>query len=96
MPGIEAQIAEAVRVVVREELARALREQRGPDLLTTDEAAQEARVRPKTIRAWVRAGRLQRVGRGRRIMVRRADLEAAREGPPRPAAALLSTLSGGR
>lgn len=60
------------------------------DVLTTEQAASLARVTPKTIRAWVEDGSLRAGRRGRRLVIRRADLEARLAGP---AAALLSTLT---
>ena len=84
--------ADDVRQIVREELARALGAT-GPDLLTTDQAAAEAGVRPKTIRAWVLAGRLRAQRRGRSLRILRADLDKCLGGDTLPAAALLSTLT---
>lgn len=43
--------------------------------LTPEDAAELARVTPETIRRWVRAKRLTRVGDARRVLVRRDDLE---------------------
>lgn len=45
-------------------------------LLDVSELAALFRVTEGTIRIWVRAGKLQRVGFQRRILVRRADVEA--------------------
>jgi excisionase family DNA binding protein len=68
---------ERIRRVVREELAAA---RPGPaELMTTAEAAGHARVKPATIRDWVRVGRLRAQRVGRHLRVRRADLDAAIE-----------------
>jgi excisionase family DNA binding protein len=45
------------------------------DLLSVDEAAELATVRPSTIRAWLGAGRLPRVKVGRCTRILRRDLE---------------------
>ncbi len=82
-----------MRLVVREELERALVGRAGPELLTTDQAAKAAEVQPKTIRAWVLAGRLKAQRRGRTLRISRADLEAFLAGDTRPAAALLGSLA---
>ncbi len=50
------------------------------DLLTPNEAAELLRIRPRTVRAWIRSGRLPAMrtdpGRGGRLLVRRSDLLA--------------------
>ena len=45
------------------------------ELLTIDEGARDLRLSIHTIRHWVRTGRLTHVRLGRRIMLRRSDLE---------------------
>jgi excisionase family DNA binding protein len=65
------QIArQAVEEVLREQAAQGERE-----YLTTQEAAQLARVVPGTIRRWIREGRLPGANAGREVRVRRADLD---------------------
>jgi len=49
------------------------------DFLTIDEAAERMRVRPGTIRAWIRAGKLPAQRAGKRVLVRPADLAALLE-----------------
>lgn len=63
------------------------------DVLSTEQAADLAGVTPKTVREWVASGALPVSRRGRRIAIRRADLDAYLAGGARPAAALLSTLT---
>lgn len=45
-------------------------------LLTVDEAAQLLRLKPSTIRDWLLRRRITYVKLGRRVFLRRADLEA--------------------
>jgi excisionase family DNA binding protein len=87
---------DTIRQLVREEVEAALRG-RAPDRpagewLTTDQAAAESGVQPKTVRAWVAAG-LPATRRGRRLVVSRAALSAWRQGQS-PATGLVSTLTG--
>lgn len=82
----------AVERVVR----RVLSDRQGPELLTPAEAAAKVGVKPRTVRAWIRSGRLPRAGHGRRVLVRRADLERARERPEGVAKGMLKTLEDGR
>lgn len=50
------------------------------DYLTPAEAAAVLRIRPRTVRTWIACGRLPAKrtdpGRGGRLLVRRADLDA--------------------
>lgn len=46
------------------------------DLLNVHEASKELRLSIHTIRAWVYQGRIPFVRLGRRVLLRRADLEA--------------------
>ena len=46
------------------------------DFLTVDEAAARVRVRPATVRAWIRTGKLPAQRAGKRVLVRPADLLA--------------------
>lgn len=71
--GLRALIADEVRRVIREELARTP----GRDeYLSVDAAARIAGVRPGTIRDWISDRRLPGFHAGRRLRVRRGDLEA--------------------
>ena len=71
---VVAALRELVRQVVREELAKVRDEPGdGTQLLTTLEAATLARVKPATIRMWVREG-LPSIKVGRQLRVRRGDL----------------------
>ena len=63
------------------------------DALSTEQAAELAGVTPKTIRAWVESKALRAGHRGRRLVIRRADLEAYLAGSAPAAAALLSSLT---
>lgn len=66
------------------------------DLLTTAEAATVAKVRPATVRSWIREGRLPASSPpgSRRRLVRRADLLAfLRGGEGRPERADLDALA---
>ena len=74
-------LRDLVRAVAREEVARALAEVTNPsEYLTTAEAATHARVEQGTIRRWIRAGRLTGHRSGRKLVVRRADLERLMRG----------------
>lgn len=75
--SIEEQLDQVVRDV--RELRSAQRTEKDnivPRLLTTAEAAEVLRLRPKTIRAHIRAGRLTALRFGRSLRIREADLEA--------------------
>jgi len=74
--GIILTTDEQLRALIREELRTALGEARGADLLSTEEAARVAGVTPKTVRDWIRAGAVPASRRGRRHVVKRADLMA--------------------
>lgn len=63
------------------------------DALSTEQAAALAGVTPKTVRAWVEAGRLRAARRGRRLVIQRADLTAYLTGAAPVAAGLLSSLT---
>jgi excisionase family DNA binding protein len=59
----------------REELRAGQRpEQRQDELLTLSKAAALIDVGTSTIRAWMKSGRLPRVGEGKTVRVRRADV----------------------
>lgn len=66
------------------------------DVLSSEEAAAIAKVTPKTVRAWVESGALPASKRGRRLAIRRADLETYLAGGTTPAAGLLSSLTPNR
>lgn len=67
-----------VRAVVRAEIEG--RQERG-DYMTTTEAAVVARLKPATIREWVKAGRLRAHRIGRLLRITRADLDHAIANP---------------
>ena len=69
-------IHQLVQTEVAAQVAAAMGERSAPsDLMSTDEAAEFARVVPGTIRRWVREGRLAEHRAGRELRVGRADLE---------------------
>lgn len=74
---------EQLRALVREELARALGSLR-PDVLSVQQAADYAEVGPGTIRTWIREG-LPATRRGRRLMLRREEVDQWRAGAGRSA-----------
>lgn len=82
-------LEDTIRQVVREEL-RALVDELRPapaervpgGYLTIDEAATLARLRPATLRTWIRSGRLRATGRPYRVS--REDLAEALESRPAP------------
>jgi excisionase family DNA binding protein len=80
---------------LRRELAelRQLLGARTGQTLTTEQAAEVAGVKPKTIRSWVEAGTLPARHRGRRLVIQRADLQAHLAGSLQGAATLLSDLT---
>jgi excisionase family DNA binding protein len=66
-------IADAVRLVLREELSKAPERS---EYLSVREAAEIANVIPGTIRSWIDAGKLGRFQAGRHVRVKRCDLDA--------------------
>lgn len=69
---------EALRELIREVLAKERAAvTAGSELMTTAEAADFARLKPATIREWVRTERLRAQYIGRRLRITRAALEAA-------------------
>ena len=54
------------------------------ELLTTEQAAAILQLRPKTIKDWLRAGKLTGCKMGRLWRVREADLEAFIQAPRSP------------
>lgn len=86
---------EQLEDLVERAVARAL--DRGParppdELLTTEQAATEAGVAPKTIRRRIRTGELRAERVGSRWRIRRSALS----GTGRTSAGILSTLPSGR
>jgi len=89
--------AEAARLAIREAVQAALREMGANqrpvgDLFTTEQAAIEADVKPKTIRAWVAAG-LPAKRHGRRILITRQALDAWRTGEAPQVTSILAALT---
>lgn len=79
------ELAELLRAwitdVARAEVAKALDARSKPnEYLPTREAADFARVSTGTIRRWIREGRLEKLGAGREIRVRRDQLEQLMSG----------------
>lgn len=60
------------------------------ELLSTGEAAQYARVSPRSIRRWLDQGKLRALHAGRELRIRRADLDQLMRGGRRRKAAELS------
>jgi len=74
--------AEEVRAIVHQEvdalrrdLAAALAQLRGEQLMTPAEAAKETGIALRTIQRWIQVGALPSFGRGRVRRFRRADLD---------------------
>lgn len=78
-------VEETTRRVVREELAR------GPEVMTVEQAAAHTGRATKTIRGWILAG-MPVTRKGRRIHVRRADLDEWRTRPEQSTDALVASL----
>jgi excisionase family DNA binding protein len=74
------------------ELRQLMGARAGGETLTTEQAAAVAGVKPKTVREWVAAG-LPCSHRGRRITIKRTDLDAWRAGSPQRAMTMLSDLT---
>lgn len=93
----------AARVLTEEDLEplrRDLAELRamlkaGPvgDALSTEQAAQLAGVKPKTVRTWIETRALPAKRRGRFLVIQRADLEAYLSGGRQQAATLVDRLT---
>jgi excisionase family DNA binding protein len=90
MASLASAIAELVRVEVDARVRAALAERPAvPELLSTSEAAQYAKVTPRSIRRWLDQGKLQGLHAGRELRIRRADLDKLmRTGRQRKAAEL--------
>lgn len=69
-------LREAIREVVREEIKKALDTRASrTDYLSVAEAAEHARVKVRTVRRWLREGRIEKRGAGRGVRVRRDELQ---------------------
>jgi excisionase family DNA binding protein len=96
--ALRALIAEEVRKVVREELARGTPSGPGDGYLSVKEAARVASVAMDTVRDWIANGCLGRYNAGRVLRVKRSELDAllARSTPngtaPTPEAAAMAYL----
>lgn len=80
-----ASLASAIRQLVQTEVATqvtaALAERPAvPELLSTGEAAQYAKVTPRSIRRWLDQGKLRALHAGRELRIRRADLDKLMRG----------------
>lgn len=84
--GWAGEIEALVRRVMREELRRA-----GPEVMTVEQAAAYTGRAPKTVRGWILAG-LPMTRKGRRVHVKRADLEEWMTRGEPPADALVASL----
>ena len=74
-------IADRITDTCRDEVRRQLAEAMRPDdYLTMRAAANVASVAPRTVRRWIRSGRLRGVGAGRLLRVPQADLETLLHG----------------
>jgi excisionase family DNA binding protein len=89
MAALDLPTAEDVRRIVREELQAIVADLRGasgppaPDaLLTTEQAADELGLAPKTVRRLAREGRLRGARRGASWRFLRTSIEAYRRGDP--------------
>lgn len=82
MTDLESSLREIVRAVVLEELSR-VSTPAVVEYLSTNAAASYADVAAGTIRRWVREGKLYEHRAGRRVRVRRADLDRLLKSPKR-------------
>lgn len=78
MSNIEDSLRTMIAEVVRDEIRKVLDEVRGDEYLSTQAAAELARVTDGTVRRWIRAGLLadHRAGPTGKIRILRTDLEA--------------------
>lgn len=70
-----AAIKDALREVVREELAKSQRPSAEPEFLTLDAAADRAACSKGTVRGWLKNGALKSYGVGRIVRIRRLELD---------------------
>jgi excisionase family DNA binding protein len=76
MASLARAIAELVRVEVDARVRAALAERPAvAELLSTAEAAQYAKVSPRSIRRWLDQGKLRALYAGRELRIRRTDLD---------------------
>jgi excisionase family DNA binding protein len=81
--SLDDSLRELITEVVRDEIKRALAELvPAPERLSTADAAREARVHPRTLRRWIRDGKLRCEHAGREIRIKRSDLNAALRSSP--------------
>ncbi len=90
MASLASAIRQLVQTEVAAQVAAALAHRPAvAELLSTSEAAQYAKVTPRSIRRWLDQGKLRALHAGRELRVRRAELdELMRGGRQRKAAAL--------
>jgi excisionase family DNA binding protein len=82
--SLDGLLRNVVQEAVRDELAKVLpgllvqptKGGAGVEYLTPAEAAEMVRVRPETVRTWVRGGDLRGHYAGRKLLIRRDELEA--------------------
>lgn len=81
MASLARAITELVRVEVDARVRAALAERpAAAELLSTAEAAQYAKVSPRSIRRWLDQGKLRALHAGRELRIRRADLDQLMRG----------------
>lgn len=69
-------LEQMIRSIVREELVKILDErERASEWMSAYDAAQILHVHPKTLRKWIREGKLEASRAGKRHRVRRADID---------------------
>jgi len=89
MASLASAIRQLVQTEVAAQVAAALAERPAMDeLLSTAEAAQYARVTPRSIRRWLDEGKLRALHAGRELRIRRADLDELMRGGRRKTAEL--------
>lgn len=75
MTDLESSLRTMIRAIVREEIQSAIDDARGAEYLSTQDAAELARVAEGTIRRWIRERRLPGKRAGRCMRILRSDLE---------------------
>lgn len=77
-PDLDSALRGLVREVVREVLAEErIAQAEGLELLTTAEASMIAKVKPATLRTWIKIGQLKAHHAGRGLRISRSDLASA-------------------